>query len=77
MGWLIGLTSLMVIGTYLAMIIFVIWAVFSSGCSVPGRYPGGRDSESPKIIKNYSEGYYQGVLGQVRLARGRQSSDGK
>lgn len=70
--WLIGLTCLLVIATYIGMIIFVMWAVPRWEKTGHGQDGTGQVSE----ISNNLENYYPGLLGQLRLVGGIRHADG-
>ena len=69
---IIGLTMAMVIGLYLSMIIFVSYE-HSASPGAAGEQDGtGQTPEN----NNFREDYYQGLLGQLRLAGGIRHADG-
>lgn len=71
--WVIGLTLAMVMGLFYAYVYFI-----NFGGMARGRHVGtaGRDSQVSKINNNFYSPYnYQGVLGQVRLARERDGAN--
>lgn len=73
--WVIGLTLATVIGLCYAYVYFITYGAmtWSSGLD--------RSGQSSKISNNFEGIYYQGVLGQLRLARqeppGRDSITGR
>ena len=73
--WVIGLTVAMLIGLAYAYVYFINYGAMSWNRS-PGS--SGPDSRTSQINNNFFSPYnYQGVLGQVRLARGGRQLDGK
>ena len=61
--WVIGLTMAMVIGLVYAYIYFVSYGALTWSSGLDGT------GQTSKISNNFGEGNYQGVLGQLRMAR--------
>jgi len=68
--WLIGLTLAMVIGMVYAYVYFITYGAMARARELSRPAAGGPDAQTSNINNNFSSPYnYQGVLGQVRLAR--------
>ena len=61
--WVIGLTLVMVIGLVYAYVYFITYGALAGSSGLDGT------GQTSKISNNFGEGYYPGVLGQLRLAR--------